>query len=89
MAGWNDPVVAFHGFFELRDRIAEREEAFARGLVEHLIEYALGRPYGFTDYNLADAILAESSPENHSSTGHNPSLGRQRNLQAKVSHIPS
>ena len=57
---------AFHGFFELRDRIAEREEAFARGLVEHLIEYALGRPYGFTDYNLADAILAESSPENHS-----------------------
>ena len=48
----------FDGFFELRDRIAEREEDFARGFVEHLIEYALGRPYGFSDQDLCEAILA-------------------------------
>ena len=47
----------FQGFFELRDRIAEREAVFARGFVENLIEYALGRPYGFTDQELSDAIL--------------------------------
>ncbi|QDV42318.1 hypothetical protein Enr13x_21630 [Stieleria neptunia] len=47
----------FQGFFELRDRIAEREAMFARGFVENLIEYALGRPYGFTDQDLSDAIL--------------------------------
>lgn len=53
----------FHGFFELRDEIAARHEAFARGFVEHLIEYALGRPYGFTDQDLADAILAQGGQQ--------------------------
>jgi hypothetical protein len=53
----------FDGFFELRDTIAERHEAFARGFVEHLIEYALGRPYGFTDQDLADAILAQGGKQ--------------------------
>jgi len=53
----------FDGFFELRDAIATRHEAFARGFVEHLIAYALGRPYGFTDQDLADAILAQASKQ--------------------------
>ncbi|MEM9346778.1 MAG: DUF1585 domain-containing protein [Planctomycetota bacterium] len=48
---------AFDDYFELRDIIASRETDFARGLTEHLIEYALGRPYGFTDDPLADAIM--------------------------------
>lgn len=47
----------FDNFFELRDRIVEQENAFARGFTENLIEYALGRPFGFTDYNLADSIM--------------------------------
>lgn len=51
----------FDGFFELRDAVASRHEAFARGFVEHLIAYALGRPYGFTDQDLADAILAQGN----------------------------
>jgi len=53
----------FDGFFELRDVVAARHEAFARGFVEHLIEYALGRPYGFTDHDLADAILAQGKKQ--------------------------
>jgi len=53
----------FDGFFELRDAIATRHEAFARGFVEHLIAYALGRPYGFTDQDLADAILSQGSKQ--------------------------
>jgi len=48
---------AFSDYFELRDVIAEREEDFARGLTEHLIEYALGRPFGFTDQELANEIV--------------------------------
>lgn len=51
----------FDGFFELREVVAARHEAFARGFVEHLIEYALGRPYGFTDRDLADAILEQGA----------------------------
>lgn len=54
---------AFHGFFELRDRLAEREQEFARGFVEHLIEYALGRPYGFSDQQLADDILSQGNKQ--------------------------
>jgi hypothetical protein len=49
---------AFKDYFELRDVIASRETDFARGLTEHLISYALGRPYGFTDDPLADEVLA-------------------------------
>lgn len=54
----------FDGFLELRDRIAERENDFARGFVEHLIEYALGRPFGFSDQDLSDDILADGAKNN-------------------------
>jgi hypothetical protein len=50
----------FNDFFELRDRIAGRKEAFARGFTENLIEYALGRPFSFIDYNLADQIMSRA-----------------------------
>jgi hypothetical protein len=58
-----DPSAAFHkgpafkDYFELRDIIASRPEAFARGLAENLIAYALGRPFGFTDEDLASGIV--------------------------------
>ena len=51
---------AFSNYHELRDRIAEREEDFARGLTEHLIEYALGRPFGFTDAELSKEIVSSA-----------------------------
>ncbi|MDC0308606.1 DUF1585 domain-containing protein, partial [Planctomycetaceae bacterium] len=48
---------AFSDYYELRDLIAEREEDFARGFTEHLIEFALGRPFGFTDEDLENKIV--------------------------------
>lgn len=51
---------AFNNYHELRDLIADREEDFARGFTEHLIEYALGRPFGFTDEDLATEIVSSA-----------------------------
>ncbi|MFP6764755.1 MAG: DUF1585 domain-containing protein, partial [Planctomycetaceae bacterium] len=45
---------------------AEREASFARGFVESIIAYGLGRPYGFTDQDLAEDILTVG--RNHSYT---------------------
>ena len=50
----------FANYEELRNLIAEQEDNFAQGLTEHLIEYALGRPYGFTDQDLAHDIVTAS-----------------------------
>lgn len=50
----------FTNFFELRDMIASHGDDFARGFTEALIAYGLGRPYGFSDYELADSILKQS-----------------------------
>lgn len=55
----------FRDYFELRDRLSERGNAFARGLTESLIAYGLGRPYGFTDYDLAETILAEAKSQDY------------------------
>ncbi|WP_145368155.1 DUF1592 domain-containing protein [Maioricimonas rarisocia] len=51
---------AFSDYHDLRDLIAMREEDFARGFTEHLIEYALGRPFGFTDEDLANEIVSSA-----------------------------
>jgi hypothetical protein len=65
-----DPSGAFHkgpafaDYFELRDIIARRGSDFARGFTEHLIEYALGRPFGFTDEDLANEIMTEAKRGN-------------------------
>ena len=36
-------------------------------LTEALIAYGLGRPYGFTDYDLAEAILEEAKSQDYQS----------------------
>lgn len=65
-----DPSGAFYNgpefadYFELRNIIAEREPDFARGFTEHLIGYGLGRPFGFTDEDLAEEIVAAAMNEN-------------------------
>jgi hypothetical protein len=64
-----DPAGAFHNgsafkdYFELRDLVAARSGDFARGFAEALIEYGLGRPYGFTDDALASDIVARAKEE--------------------------
>ena len=57
---------AFGDYYELRDLIAQREDDFARGFVEHLIGYALGRPFGFTDEDLAIEIVSSAKKEAYS-----------------------
>ncbi|MBI1311074.1 DUF1592 domain-containing protein [bacterium] len=47
----------FNSYLELRDIIASRPDGFARGFSESLIEYALGRPCGFTDADLTAAMI--------------------------------
>ena len=56
---------AFANYFELRDRIAERKDDFARGFTEHLIEYALGRPFGFIDEDLAKKVIASAKNQKY------------------------
>ena len=52
--------LGFNNYHELRDLIADREEDFAQGFTERLIEYALGRPFGFTDEDLANEIVSSA-----------------------------
>ncbi|MEM9283007.1 MAG: DUF1592 domain-containing protein [Verrucomicrobiota bacterium] len=51
---------SFRDFYELRDRIFDRREDFARGFTEELIAYALGRPFGFADEKMASQILSRA-----------------------------
>jgi hypothetical protein len=62
-AFFNGP--AFKDYFELRDLISGRVEDFAQGFTEALIEYALGRPYGFSDAQLANDILSQAKARNY------------------------
>jgi hypothetical protein len=53
----------FDGFEGLRDAVAKHEMDFARGLTEHLVEYALGRPCGFSDAELVESILQKAKAQ--------------------------
>ncbi len=51
----------FESYFDLRDVVADRVEDFAMGLTESLISYGLGRPFGFSDHQLAHDIVEDAS----------------------------
>ena len=51
---------SFGDYFELRDLIATRTDAFARSFSTAIIEYALGRPCGFSDDLLIEEILRKA-----------------------------
>ena len=55
--GWADRVA---------EVLAEREPDFARGFTEALIAYALGRPFGFIDEDLANEILTDAKVKQYS-----------------------
>lgn len=67
-----DPAGAFHNgpsfadFFEFRTIVASRQEAFATGFTEALIEYALGRPCGFSDDELVQGIVQRAATKGFS-----------------------
>lgn len=55
----------FDDYFELRDIVAAHEEDFARGVTEGLIEYALGRPVGFSDEVLVTSVVARAKKRDY------------------------
>lgn len=50
----------FADFDELREQVAAKKSEFSRGFTEALIEYAMGRPYGFSDESLREQIIARA-----------------------------
>jgi hypothetical protein len=54
---------AFENYFELRDLIAAKSDAFARGFSQTLLEYALGRPAGFRDEPLISEMLTRAKKD--------------------------
>ena len=65
-----EPAGAFHNgpsfqdYFQLRDLIAAKPERMARGFTEGLLEYGLGRPFGFSDEDLAVRIMEQAQSRN-------------------------
>jgi mono/diheme cytochrome c family protein len=55
---------AFKDYFELRNIIAAKSDAFARSFSEALIEFALGRPLGFRDEPLVDEMISQAGKKN-------------------------
>lgn len=51
----------YHG---LRDAVAAHDQAFSRSFTEALIEYALGRKYGFSDEALREKIINRADQKN-------------------------
>ncbi len=52
---------SFQDYFGLRDIVASKSDAFARGFSAALIEYALGRPCGFSDDPLLETMLHQAA----------------------------
>jgi hypothetical protein len=75
---------AFADFFELRELIATKhQDDFARGFTEALIEYGLGRPFGFTDEDLANEILVASKDKQYAVSEFIHTLVQSKPFQSK------
>ena len=75
---------AFADFSELRDLIPTwQKEEFARGFTEALIEYGLGRPFGFTDEGLANGILVASKDKQYAVSEFIHALVQSKPFQSK------
>ncbi|MCG8600937.1 MAG: DUF1592 domain-containing protein, partial [Verrucomicrobiales bacterium] len=55
----------FSDYFELRDILVSKQDDFATGIAEGLIEYALGRQVGFRDKELVENIVAEAKERDY------------------------
>ena len=75
---------AFKDFFELRELIASNHhDDFARGFTEALIEYGLGRPFGFTDEDLAQSVLSSAKDKNYALSEFIHTLVQTKEFQSK------
>tara|TARA_R110002096_G_scaffold4501_19_gene21175 strand:- start:7607 stop:10150 length:2544 start_codon:yes stop_codon:yes gene_type:complete len=73
----------FSTYFELRDAVADQLDGFARGLAEALISYGLGRPFGFTDHDLAQAMLEHAKAEDYAISAFVHALVQSKPFQTK------
>jgi hypothetical protein len=64
-AGTFHKGASFKDYFELRNQIADHPEKFARGFTEALVEYGLGRPFGFLDEPLATDIITQAKEKDY------------------------
>jgi hypothetical protein len=74
---------AFQNYFELRDIISSKSDAFARGFSTALIEYALGRTTGFRDEPLIAAMLQQSKENDFAVREFIHTLVRSREFHTK------
>ena len=75
---------AFSDYFELKELIAsEHDKDFARGFTEALIEYGLGRPFGFTDEDLALGIMSSAKDKDYALSEFIHTLVQTREFQSK------
>jgi hypothetical protein len=56
------PITSYDG---LRDVVASRVDSFARGLVEALTVYGLGRPVSFSDEQFLESLLTETKADGY------------------------
>jgi hypothetical protein len=73
----------FEGYLGLRDAVAEHGDQFARGFGEALIAYGLGRPYGFTDEELAEGIVNHAAECNFEISEFIHALVQSKQFQSK------
>ena len=74
---------AFKDYFELRDIISSRSDAFARGFTTSLIEYALGRPCGFSDEAFVTGLLRQTKEKDFASREFIHALVRSKEFHTK------
>ena len=74
---------SFRDYFELRDIIAGHERDFARSHTEALVQYALGRPVGFSDGDFVTGIVAEAAKRNFATDAFVHALVHSPQFQSK------
>jgi len=74
---------AFKDYFEMRSIIGSKKEAFARGFSSALIEYALGRPCGFSDDALIERMVTQARARGYASRDFVRALVLSKEFQTK------
>ena len=74
---------AFANFDELREGLAAHDDKLARGFTEGLIAYGLGRPFGFTDYDLAESLMRQGKAADYSPRAFVHALVQSQKFQLK------
>jgi mono/diheme cytochrome c family protein len=74
---------AFRDYFGLREIIASKKENFARAFTSALIEYALGRPCGFSDETLVEDMVKQAGEKSFATREFIHALVRSKEFQSK------